>query len=305
MSAGSLITQFEAKLDRSVAATFNKRRADKDMQWAVEKRFALEAIARNDYLQKCSVNSLTAALLNVAVMGLTLDPSRGHAYLIPRKIKASDAYPVCMATPSYKGLEYLAKLTPEVANIQTELVCENDPVFEQGMDRAGPYIEHKVARKDRGEVTHAYTVTFYANGTRNVEVMSREELDQCKAAAKAANKGNLPASWAYWESELQKKCCTRRASKHWPISSARISKAIEAMDKAEPMDIEKPSGVLMNKKQVNEIRALAEELGMSPDQTVQNICATYGVAGMSEILSSEVAVIKRGLRNRAKAGGAK
>ena len=291
-----LITQLDSALDRSMASAFNSRRSDPDMKWRAEKQYAMQIIRDSDALQKCSVNSIKAALATIATMGLTLAPERKHAYLIPRG-------KVCYATPSYMGLEYLARETGEIANIQADLVCKNDPTFDQGTDRDGAWVEHVKAREDRGAVTHAYAITWYTNGSRAVEVMDRIELDKVKAAAQQAQNGKLPFTWQNWEGEMQKKAVLRRTSKHWPISSSRFSRAIEAMDKAEPVDVSKPSGLLISDKQADGIRKLITDLKMDVDKTVTSICSAYGVDDLTDILSSNVSTIKRGLRNRAKAQG--
>lgn len=299
-TALSPVKQFEAMLDKSAAATFNARRADPEMKWAVEKRFALETIARNDELLRCNPRTIVSALISLATMGLSLDPNRKHAYLVPRALKRGQT-PTCLPCPSYMGLEYLAHQAGGIASIQSNVVREND-VFEHGLDRNGPYVEHQIRRSDRGEVTHAYTMTFLENGQRQLEVMDRYELDACRAAA--THNGKVPPSWKFWETEMMKKCVSRRASKHWPISSARLSRAIEQMDKAEPMDVSNPTGLLASNKQVNEIKALIKELGMDVEKTAASICAAQGVDNLSDILSKDVGTIKRGLRNRAKARSA-
>jgi len=288
------LTKFTEALDSSVARSFNSRRSDKDMKWKAERQYALQAVSANEKLQECSPHSVAAALATIATMGLTLAPERKHAYLIPRG-------KVCYATPSYMGLEYLARQTGEISNIQADLVCEKDPTFEQGIDRAGPWVEHMKARGDRGEVTHAYTVTWYVNGHRAVEVMTRAELDKVKEAAKQAQHGKTPFTWINWESEMQKKACLRRASKHWPISSTRFSRAVDAMDKAEPVDVSRPSGLLMSDSQAEGIRDLISKLGMKQPETEDSICAAHGVDALTDIISTKVSAIKRGLHSRAKA----
>lgn len=297
------ITSFaEALNNRSVAATYNARRADGGLKWAVEKRWAMETVQKNDDLLKCSPKSFVAAVLSLASMGLSLDPTRRQAYLIPRAHRRG-AQPSCLATPSYLGLEYLARQAPEIANIQTNLVCERDDLYRTGVDRNGPYVEHEMARGDRGEVTHAYCVTYYANGTRQIEVMTREELDQCEKIATQANGNKTPPSWKFWRAEMQKKSIMRRSSKHWPISSSRLTRAIEAMDKAEPMEWSQPEPVLMTKQQAQSIHELATQLGMSADAEIENICAVYGVDSLTDLDAGESPAIKRGLRNRAKLKG--
>lgn len=268
--------------DSSLSRKFTARRADKSIKWAAEKLYALEIIKGSDQLLSCSPNSVKLAMISLASMGLSLDPTRGHAYLIPRKTTA-------YATPSYKGLRFLAMQTPEIANIQCELVREGDPEFRHGMDQSGPYVVHEAARKDRGEVTHAYCVTFFAGGTRQVEVMERWELDQVKELAKTAQKGKLPFTWMKWEGEMQKKSVARRAAKHWPIGSGRVAQAIKAMDEAEPITAE-PT---ITEKQAENLLTLMDKCGLDKSMVAKNLCASYGVDRLRDLPSSEIQNIRQ------------
>jgi len=300
MTGQNTLIKFNDSFDRSFTTAFNKRRSDPDMSWPEERAYAMSIIENSDELQQCSPHSVKVALNTVSAMGLSLNPERRHAYLIPRRPKAGKPYR-CYATPSYLGLEYLARLSGDILNIYTDLVCENDPVFKQSVGPDGPELHHEAARSDRGEVTHAYTLTWYSNGSRAVEVMSRQDLDTIKGAAMAQSNGKLPPSWRFYEHEMMKKSVSRRSSKHWPISSSRMQKAMAAMDQADPIDFKQPSGLLLSQKQFENIISLIAELGMDVDQEVKNLCSAYGVSSLSEILSDQTQSIKRGLHNRAKA----
>lgn len=294
----SALTPFTNELTRSVASQFNARRADPDVKWATEKAYAMQIIANSEQLIKCRPKSVVSALMTIANMGLTLSPERRHAYLIPRRPRKG-AEMECYATPSYMGLEYLARQTEEVANIHTDLVYKND-AFERGTDRNGPWVDHAPARENRGPLQLAFCMTWYANGHRGLEVMTAADLVKVENAAIAAQNGSMPPSWKFWGDEMRKKSVTRRASKHWPISSARFHRAVTAMDEAEPVDVSNPDGLLMSERQAAGIRKLAEDLKMDADRAMANICASFGVDELTDIAESQVQRIRKGLQKRAK-----
>lgn len=50
--------------------------------WAEESQFALQAIQKNDKLAQCIPHTVQNAVINVAAVGLTLNPALGYAYLV-------------------------------------------------------------------------------------------------------------------------------------------------------------------------------------------------------------------------------
>src|SRR5260221_230159 len=84
-----------------------------------EASFAMQLLQASDHLRGCSAESITAAITNVAAVGLTLSPPEKLAYLVPRKGKA------CLDI-SYIGLVKLATDTGSVLAVKAELVRGND-----------------------------------------------------------------------------------------------------------------------------------------------------------------------------------
>jgi phage RecT family recombinase len=223
--------------DPSVAGRFSKLKTA-PLQWAAEKSYALQQILKNEYLAATVVSnplSLCNALTDVAMLGVSLSPTLGHAYLIPEKIAEKATVTVMV---SYKGLEHLVLKSKAVRSINTELVYSND-TFERGTRDGVPYADFVMARGERGTLEGGFCLSKLKNGERNVEWMSAEELEGCHAAATKKQKKD-PFTWqGAFKGEMQKKCIVRRAAKHWVLPTQLVD-TLTRMDAAEPMDFSAP-----------------------------------------------------------------
>ena len=79
--------------------------SDESVTWCKEKQFAIQALSSNDYLAKVAEGNRTSlqnAIINIASIGISLNPALKHAYLVPRKGG------VCLDI-SYMGLLHLAQ----------------------------------------------------------------------------------------------------------------------------------------------------------------------------------------------------
>lgn len=228
------LTVVEAELGRGVATKFNAQRVV-NLEWQAEKRYVMAILADpdKDFLREMAAknpDSVVNAVLDAARLGLSLSPVLKHAYLIPYGGKS----PRVVLQPSYLGMEQAVLRSEKITLIQTGLVYENDS-WEEWTTADGAKFEHRPARKDRGALERAYCLAKFANGETHVEVMSAEEIQACKDAAKRKNNGKLSPAWEFFETEMQKKCVVRRAAKHWP-SDQHVSNLMAHLDKVDPME---------------------------------------------------------------------
>jgi len=87
-----------------------------------EAGFAMQAIQSSDYMMKMAMGnrqSVVNAVTNIAAIGISLNPAKKQAYLVPRDGK------VCLDI-SYIGLMDLAMATGSIRWAQAELVFTND-----------------------------------------------------------------------------------------------------------------------------------------------------------------------------------
>lgn len=194
---------------------------DQSVTWAKESQFAIQYFQRNDYLAKTALSNPTSAqnaIINVAAIGITLNPASKLAYLVPR-----DGM-VCLDI-SYIGLLHLAQSTGSIKWGQCKLVYSNDTYESNGLDTAPT---HKYnAFGDRGEVVGGYCTVKTADGDYLTEEMSLAEIKATEATSKAKN-----GPWKnFWE-EMARKTIVKRASKYWPRAE-RLDNAIHVINEDE------------------------------------------------------------------------
>lgn len=194
---------------------------DQSVTWAKESQFAIQYFQRNDYLAKTALSNPTSAqnaIINVAAIGITLNPASKLAYLVPR-----DGM-VCLDI-SYMGLLHLAQSAGSIRWGQCKLVYSNDTYESNGLDIAPT---HKYnAFGDRGSVVGGYCTVKTADGDYLTEEMSLAEIKATEATSKAKN-----GPWKnFWE-EMARKTIVKRASKYWPRAE-RLDNAIHAINEDE------------------------------------------------------------------------
>lgn len=197
------------------------------VQFAKELGYAMQIIAGSPSLQKCSTESLRNAFVNVAGLGLTLNPAMKLAYLVPRKGKA------CLDV-GYLGLLHIATMAGCIRAAKAEVVCQNDQfdyidAFTQPVHKFNPF----ASMNDRGAVVGAYCVAVLPDGLRMVETMSREEIIKIRTASKAGD----DSPWTTWPIEMAKKAVIKRAYKSWP-QKARMSDAVAYINASEGIDFD-------------------------------------------------------------------
>ena len=189
----------------SQVSLFNAALSDQSITWQKEMQFAIQAFQKNEYLAKTAMaNPVSAqnAIINLAAIGITLNPAAKLAYLVPR-----DGM-VCLDV-SYMGLLHLAQSTGAIKWGQCKLVHQGDTYESNGLDAAPT---HKYnAFGDRGPVVGGYCTVKTADGDYLTEEMSLAEIKAVEASSKAKN-----GPWKNWWEEMARKTIVKRASKYWP-----------------------------------------------------------------------------------------
>lgn len=188
---------------------------DQTITWAKESQFAIQAFQRNDELARVAMEnpaSAQNAIINVAAIGITLNPASKLAYLVPRKGF------VCLDI-SYMGLMHLAQATQAIEWGQCKLVHENDVYESNGLDT--PPTHKYNAFSDRGGVIGGYCTVKTASGDYLTEEMRLDEIKAVEATSKSRN-----GPWKTWWDEMARKTIVKRASKYWPRRE-RLDQAID------------------------------------------------------------------------------
>lgn len=250
--------------------------------------FALQAVQNNSFLATIALRnpmSLRAAVLNIAAVGLTLNPALKYAHLVPRDGK------VCLDIP-YGGLIKIANDTGSVEWVQAELVRENDTFLYRGI---GQMPEHTADYfGDRGSIKGGYCIAKLFNGDFLITVMSAAECfvirDRTSAYKKYKQGGISTCPWVSDEGEMIKKTVIKRASKLWP-KSERLSHAVAAINEHEGIDFEaEQKGE--EKPSIQEIKGLEIKEKM---EKIEQIAFLVGAATESLTLAEKGMFLKEQL----------
>lgn len=197
------------------------------MKYQKEAEFAMQAIEKNEKLKECDGQSLVNSVVNVASVGLSLNPATKHAYLVPRGGLA-------VLDISYKGLVRLATDCGGIIWAKAILVYEGDKFEMHGVNRM-PTHDYDPFAVDRTleKVIGGYCVAELSNGTHLIDTMPRSELDKVKDTSKA-KKG----PWQTWPTEMMKKSLIKRASKSWPETPQmeRFHTAVDVLNQHEGLE---------------------------------------------------------------------
>lgn len=207
----------------------------KDPQaFAKEASFALQILGRNDYLAKSSKQSLQMAVLNVANIGLSLNPVLKLAYLVPRWNRSTKSVE-CALEPSYQGLVKLLTDTKSIVNVEAQIIWEGDEVVldmatAQKVVKHVPYV---LTQKEKGKMLGVYSLATLHDGSRTVEVMSAAEVYEVRGRSESWQKfssGEIKSCvWHSDEGEMSRKTVIRRHFKYLPKSDAfeRVAEAVK------------------------------------------------------------------------------
>lgn len=172
-------------------------------------------------LQDCSPVSLVACTLKAAALNLTIDPSLGHAYLVPYKGK--DGVKVATFQIGWKGLVQLALRTGEyrnlnVAHVQQGLIINIHPVtgeFEYGK----PEPDAPLAG-----------VAAYLRLKSGFEKTVYWTLDEIRKHKEKFSQGhqNPNSAWQTNKAAMEKKTVLKDLVSKWGIVSFEMRSAMQA-----------------------------------------------------------------------------
>lgn len=188
-----------------------------EISWNKECQFAIQILQGNQFLNEAAwknQDSLKNAIVNIASIGISLNPALKHAYLVPR------SGVVCLDI-SYMGLMNIAQKTGAILWGQSKLVYKNDKYTNTGIDTAP--IHEQQTFGDKGDIVGVYCTVKLPSGEYLTEEMDIATLNKIKSASKAAN-----GPWKTWPEEMMRKSVVKRASKYWP-QTERVSNAVDVL----------------------------------------------------------------------------
>lgn len=187
-------------------------------------RLAIFEFSQNEWLRRCTPESIYGSLILSAQIGLEPSGIKGEAYLVPYKGK-------CTLIPGWRGLVKLALRSRAVKSLYSHVVYEGDE-FAVWLG-SEPRVEHRPnIDGNRGEIRCAYAVARMENGEIDVEVMSIEDLQKIKDNASRARGGKEGPAYSEWEDQMYRKAPIRRLAKRLPLGDD-FFKALKADELAD------------------------------------------------------------------------
>jgi recombination protein RecT len=136
-------------------AEFEQVCSEPSINFRRESEFAMQIFANNDYLAKVAIGnpvSTRSAVMNVAGIGVSLNPAQKLAYLVPRKGA------ICLDI-SYMGLMHIAQQSGAIKWCQSAIVRKNDQFHREGLDKPPVHIYNDFdTAEQRGDIVGAYVV---------------------------------------------------------------------------------------------------------------------------------------------------
>lgn len=201
--------------------------ADRSINFDREAEFAIQVLSSNDYAIKVAQSnrqSVINAVTNIAAIGISLNPAKKQAYLVPRDGK------ICLDI-SYMGLADLATASGSIKWVKAGVVHANDRFTLNGFDRP-PEHSFDPFSKDRGEAVGVYVVAKTADGDYLTEAMSADEVNAIRdrsSAWRAWVEKKRSCPWVTDWAEMAKKTVVKRAYKLWP-KTERLDQAIHHLN---------------------------------------------------------------------------
>ena len=165
--------------------------------------------------------SLLAAFMEGAQLGLPLDGILGHGHLVPFWDKKVGKYIITFIA-GYHGLMNLAKRSGEIHHFECRVVWTGDQFDYSYGDN--PFLTHKPCDVQDREpdqrlgwtYSHTYAIAFYKEGPSQFEVMAYDDIMRIKAGAKAES---ARAPWNAHEVPQAKKTSMRQLCKWLDVST--------------------------------------------------------------------------------------
>lgn len=231
----------EVKKPSYAVALYDKKIKDRFLDVVDEKTynreiiFAKQVFDNNSLLQKCSPESIRNAIVNVALIGTSLNPALQEAYLVPRGGRA------CLDM-SYKGLIGIACSMGNVKSMTAQVVYEWDSFeYDQGTN---PYIHYKMClnppvdtevlakdpKKIWDHVVCAYSTATLLDGSVDFVIMPKYKIWKIYQSSQAKNGG----PWLSWPEEMMRKTVVKYHAKTLPKqANERLATAVSILNEHE------------------------------------------------------------------------
>lgn len=245
--------------------------------------FAIQILSQNPYLASVARNnkaSLYSAVLNVASIGISLNPAWKLAYLVPRKNS------ICLDI-SYMGLLHIAQTSEAIQWGQARIVRKQDNYSSRGIDRP-PMHEYSPFLPDaeRGDIVGVYVVIKTHGGdylTHEMNIGKVYSIRDRSESWKSYMKDKKITPWKTDEEEMIKKTCIKQAYKYWPRKD-RLDSAINYLNTEADEGIVFDDGdTYISDNEISDLNNAIKSMGIDENK----FCSYLGVIRLEDIRSSD------------------
>lgn len=208
-----------------------------ESRWNKELVFALQLLRGNDMLQKCAPDSIMNAVVNLATIGISLNPALALAYLVPRDGK-------CVLDLSYRGLIKIGTDSGSIRSIHANVVYSFDD-FDYG-EGTKQFVHHKRSMSPPADFIKdplanfwkyfvcAYSVATLFDGNQDYMLMPKYKIEKIRNTSKMRSD---MGPWGQWPEEMARKTVIKYHYKTLP-QSEKISQAVSLLNEIEGLDLE-------------------------------------------------------------------
>lgn len=193
-------------------------------------RIAYSTIVFDEKLRKCTQASLMGGVLEALKLGLTLGGPAQEAWLIPFRDNRAGTM-VATFIVGYQGMRNIIDRGRSVLDLHPSAVYQGDQ-FDFRRTEEGPKLNHVpyyMLDKPQGTLTHVYAVARLRGGGRQVEVLTKADVDKHRARSRAAQTG----PWVTDPDAMALKTAIRVIAKYLPKSSELLSRALDLDQRAD------------------------------------------------------------------------
>lgn len=221
-------------------------------------KVVLSATARQPDLLKCTTASICRAVMQAAELGLEIGGLLGEAYLVPYNVKIKEKgmperwEKQAQCIPGYRGFIKLARQSGQMHSISARVVYGRDKFH---VNLAEEEIQHEPnfgAEREDADIVAVYAIARFKDQGRQIEVMTRPEVDKIRKRSKSADAG----PWVTDYSEMARKTVVRRLCKYLPLSP-ELARALEVEAEADEVDRAMTTGIMVTEVEHDKPRAKA------------------------------------------------
>jgi recombination protein RecT len=210
-------TTFSTQLAKAEGDFLKMYGAEGERTFLQEQKYAIMAVQKNPKILDCTGTSIYTAVSLVAMSGLSLNPTKGLAYLIPRA-------GVCTLSVSYKGV---LELLSQDAGIMctTGVVYDCDENVNDYKEGYGGYVnaQRKMNRPDGATRLYTYNVAHFKDGRTHCFIFDNNQVEKRRKKAQSDN------VWSEWEDEMYMKTVIHAHYKYLP-KTEKLDAVMQAIE---------------------------------------------------------------------------